>query len=324
MSETFKLGVAFHSFTEEYCSCAWSFEDLMELTAYLGRGVEIVGPAHQRGFPHLTNDFERLFKSAVERFELVPTCYGSYADPFMLPDRNLSEDELVAYTLPQIDAAGRLGFPIVRLQYFVYPVIERLLPLAEKLGVKLGYELHAPLTLEAERTRRLVEQVKDLRSPCLGIIPDCGIFGRSIPEFRIRAARARGVAPELLEQALACWKAGMEVGEARKRLLADGLPDKQFDVLEPFWGCVGQSDPRKLIEVMPHIIHLHGKFFSIVDGDEPDLLYEEVVTALLDGGYRGWMSSEFEGARDETNSFLVLQEHQHMIRRYIDDYRARA
>jgi hypothetical protein len=191
MSDTFRVGVTLHSFTNEYCSFKWSFEDMMQKASLLGRGVEIVGPAHHRSFPEVTDEFERVFKSSVERNGLTPTSYGSYADPFMLPGRDLTEDELVAYTIPQLKGAAKLGFPVVRLQYFVHPVIERLLPYAEKYDLKMGYELHTPLMIEAPLTQELIAQVKRISSPHLGLIPDAGIFTRSIPKFRIDGARER-------------------------------------------------------------------------------------------------------------------------------------
>src|SRR5579884_1457315 len=103
--KTFHVGVTLHSFTSEYCSFIWSFEDMMQRAALLGGGVEIVGPAHQRGFPELSDEFERVFKSSLERNRLTPTSYGSYADPFVLPNRDLNDDELVAYTIPQLNGA---------------------------------------------------------------------------------------------------------------------------------------------------------------------------------------------------------------------------
>src|SRR5438128_457539 len=165
----FHVGVSLHSFTNEYCSFKWSFEDMMQRAASSGGGVEIVGPSHHRGFPEVTDEFERIFKSSVERNGLTPTCYGSYADPFMLPGRDLTADEMVEYTIPQLKGAARLGFPIVRLQYFVYPVIERLLPYAEAYKVKLGYELHVPLMIEAPLTQQLIRQVEEISSAHLGL-----------------------------------------------------------------------------------------------------------------------------------------------------------
>jgi sugar phosphate isomerase/epimerase len=148
-----KLGVTLHSFTPEYITYKWSLEDMLQLVSVLGGGVEIVGPAHQRGYPYLTNEFERIFKSSVERWGLTPTSYGTYADPFMLKDRDLNADEMVDYMVPQLKSAAQLGFSIARLQYFSYTVIERLLPWAEKLNLKMGYELHVPLMIKSEKTQ---------------------------------------------------------------------------------------------------------------------------------------------------------------------------
>ena len=317
-TNTFRVGVTLHSFTNEYCSFQWSFEDMMQRAALLGGGVEIVGPAHHRGFPEVTEEFERVFKSSVERNGLTPTSYGSYADPFMLPGRDLTHDELVEYTIPQLKGAARLGFPVVRLQYFVHPVAERLLPYAEKYNLKMGYELHTPLMIEAPLTQALIAQVERLSSPHLGLIPDAGIFTRSIPKFRIEGARRAGVSEQLLQRAVELWKAKVELNQARAELKLLGADDRTFVTMEIFWGSFGHSDPASLARIMPFIVHTHGKFFSIVNGDEPDVRYEEYVKALIAGGYKGWMSSEYEGP--DTDSFEVVKAHQAMVHRYIAKY----
>ena len=313
----FRVGVSFHSFTEEYCALKWSMEDMMELAAQLGRGVEIVGPAHHRGFPDVTPEFVRSFHSGVERHGLIPVCYGSYADPFMRVDRDLSDDELVDYTLPQLRTAATLGFPTVRLQFFASRIIERILPLAERLCLKLGYELHAPLAFETDDTKRLIDQIHAIGHPSLGIIPDCGIFGRSIPKFRIADARARGIAPQIVQRALALWQEDAPLTASLSELTDMGLKTDDVGPIESFWGSICRSDPALLLEYMPLIVHVHGKYFSIHDGDEPDLRYRDVVAALVDGGYGGWMSSEYEGAA-VGSSFDIVRAHQAMVHRYID------
>lgn len=315
---SFKLGVTLHSFTNEYCSFKWSFEDMMQRAALLGGGVEIVGPAHHRCFPNVSDEFERSFKSALERYALTPTCYGSYADSFMLPDRDLSEDELADYTILQLKGAAKLGFPVVRLQYFVAPVIERVLPWAERLNLKLGYELHVPLDVDSSATQRLITQIRHIDSPHLGLIPDAGLFARSIPKFRLAWARARGVSEALLQNAVRLWQQKTPLEAAQQALAKLGADERIFSTLELFWGSFGHTDPASLAQIMPFIIHVHGKFFSIDNGDEPDIRYEEFVHALLAGGYSRWMSSEYEG--EDTDSFDIVDAHQTMVRHYIAGY----
>ena len=318
--QSFRVGVTFHSFTNEYCSYKWSFEDMMQLASLLGGGVEIVGPAHHRGFPYVTDEFERTFKSSVERYQLTPTSYGSYADPFMLPDRNLTPDELFEYTVPQIKGAAKLGFPVVRLQHFASVVAERLIPYAEKYNVKMGYELHTPLMIESARTQELLAQIKSISSDRLGVIPDCGIFARSVSKHHIEVARKTGVPEAIIGKALELWADKVPIDSAVERIRALGVEEKTITWIGMIWDTFGFSEPSALVDILPYVFHMHGKFFNIVDGDEPDLRYEEVVKTLVENGYSGWMSSEYEGGI--TDSFEVVRAHQKMVKGYIAKYQS--
>ena len=314
-NQPFKIGVTFHSFTQEYVNYKWSFEDMMEKASQLGGGVEIVGPSHHRGYPEVTPEFERIFKSALDRYQLIPTCYGSYADPFMLPDRNLTPEEIFEYTVPQLEGAARLGFPVVRLQYFASVAAERLIPYAEKLNLKMGYELHSPLMIESPTTQKLLEQIERIGSDRLGLIPDCGIFARSISEHHINRARESDVPEALIQKAVELWDQKIEEEEALEILVSQGADKNRLGVFGHFWGSFGFSEPSALADIKQHIIHMHGKFYTMVNGDEPNLRYEEVVKTLLDINYTDWMSSEFEGAAED--SFKIVQAHQAMIEGYI-------
>jgi sugar phosphate isomerase/epimerase len=295
-----------------------SFEDMMQKAALLGGGVEIVGPSHHRGFPEVTPEFERTFKSSLERNGLTPTCYGSYADPFMLPDRNLTPDEIFEYTVPQLKGAAKLGFPVVRLQYFASVAAERLIPLAEKLNLKMGYELHTPLTIESPLTQELLAQIRGLGSDRLGVIPDCGIFARSISQHHLNQGRKSGVPEAIIQKALELWGQKVTVYTAIEVVKPFGADERTLNWIEAIWGSFGFSEPSALAEIKDYIIHVHGKFYSIVNGDEPDLRYEEVVKTLLDINYTSWMSSEFEGGM--ADSFEIVQAHQKMVKGYIQKY----
>jgi sugar phosphate isomerase/epimerase len=320
----FRAGVTLYSFTNEYCTFRWSLEDCIEKASQLGagQGLEIVGPQAHREFPVVAPEFERRFKSAVERWQVVPTSYGSYADPGMIPGRSLTLDELVEYTVPQIAGASRLGFPIVRLQYFVDPVVERLLPYAEKYNVKMGYELHTPLILESQETQTLVAHVQKLQSAHLGLIPDGGIFCKAIPKAFVEEGKRNSVPGKILDRIQSLWKAKATEGQAQAEIKEMGGDQTAAIAVARSWGLFSQSDPKLLAGIMPYIIHIHGKFFGMEDGDEPSVRYEEFVRALVEGGYGGYMSSEFEGHQfsDETDSFNEVKEHQVMVRRYSAKY----
>ena len=65
-------------------------------------------------------------------------------------------------------------------------------------------------------------------------------------------------------------------------------------------------NPRRLLEFMPYIFHVHGKFYEMLDDyTEYSIPYDEVVSVLNEGGYSGYISSEFEGNRHIQDAFEV-------------------
>ena len=324
VTKSFQVGVTLYSFTNEYLSYKWSFEDLMQKAAELGpgQGVEIVGPQHHRCFPEVSNEFERIFKSSCERNHLTPTSYGAYADPGMVPGRSLTPDELVEYTIPQLKGARKLGFPVVRIQYFLAPVIEKVLSYAEKYKVKIGYELHTPLIIESPEAQAAVGQVKKLQSEYFGVIPDAGIFAKSIPKLVFQAAQRAGVPPKIMARLNELWTAKAEPAAAQAELKSLGADYQALGIAALCWDVLGHSDPKSLAQIMPYIIHVHGKFYSMENGEEPNIRYQEFVRALVEGGYKGWMSSEYEGHgfAPDADAFALVKAQQAMVKRYIAKY----
>ena len=93
--------------------------------------------------------------------------------------------------------------------------------------------------------------------------------------------------PELMQQ-LAAKKATVLSMDCLPRMLrADGVDEKKLSWVDQVWGSFGYSEPSSLVDIKDSIIHFHGKFFTIENGDEPDLRYEEVVKTLLEIGYTG-------------------------------------
>lgn len=316
----FQVGVSFHSFSQNYVNFEYSFEDMMEKAAELGGGVEIVGPSHHRGFPEVSDEFERTFKSAVKRYGLTPTSYGSYADPFMLPNRDLTPDEIYEYTVPQLIGAAKLGFPVVRLQYFAAVAAEKLVPWAEKLNLWMGYELHSPLTIESRTTRKLIDQIRRISSEHLGLIPDCSIFAGSVSQNHIKMGRKMGVPEDLLEEVLDLWNKSADVDDVINDFRSKGRPENWVSWVDMVWGGFGRSEPSSMLPIKDYIKHFHGKFYTLVDGDEPNLRYEDVVKTLIEMEYTGWMSTEYEGGH--TDGFAIAKAHQDMVKRYIHKYTA--
>ena len=271
----------------------------------LGPGLEVIAFQSFRGFPRISMELERRFLSLVDQHGWELSCLDGNVDVAVRADRLLDEDETVEYLAAQLETAGRLGFPVLRIQNQATPaVVERLLPLAERLHVKLGMEIHAPETVRSPWVLALRELYARLDSPYLGFIPDFGASTRGISPSVFEVFRAKGVSPDLLDRIAERWdELGAREFEAHEEIdnfigLAHslGAGDHAVNLAVFAVGIHGHQEPQDWAEIMTDVVHVHGKFFEIRDdGREPVVPVEELIDVLVEGGYDGYVSSEYEG-----------------------------
>ena len=125
----------------------------------------------------------------------------------------------------------------------------------------------------------------------------------------IEAYRRRGASDELLtrssssgtptttqgppaDQAQHGKRFGSFIGLAAR----NGRPDLGIDLGINGTGLFGPARVDDWLEIMPWIRHVHGKFFGIDEhGEEPSVPVRALVQMLVDNGYSGAISSEYEG-----------------------------
>lgn len=320
-----QLGVTLYSFNNDYYQYTYSFEDCMKQAGAIspGQGVEIVGPMFIREFPDVSAEFVARFRRAVDTYGLKPMAYGAYADYQRFTGRLATKQELSAYYGAQFRAAHQMGFPVVRVQPAA-PVFDDLLPLAEKLGLVMGIEVHAPTDIAHGPGLALVERVEQINSPHLGLVPDFGIFAqRCAPVYRRRFLEL-GVKSETMDLVEELWAEGIDIQGIQREVRKHDTSD--MALLAALESCVyfGHSDPKAWQGLVHRIVHIHGKFFHIDEnGDEPAVRYAEMLTVLRNGNYSGSMVSEYEGhhwAHTE-DAFTQIKRHQALVQRLWDSPR---
>ncbi len=333
MSEP-KLGTTLYSLTPEFHARLFTVVGLIDELGRrgLGPGLEIVGFQSIKGFPVISSEFERDFKEALERNALSPSCLGANVDIGRRVGEFMDEDEIVAYMEPQLEAAATLGFPVVRMQYSASPrVIERLVPLAERLGVAMGMEIHSPHSVSHPVMTALRELYDRLDSPAVGFIPDFGASVIRQPPLLFEAFERHGVPEEAVSALVAAWSAPGDPftrrNELRDRLEQLGVSGDHVTLAMKGMGLFGREDPSAWAEIGRYIVHVHGKFFEVDEnGDEPAVPYPELIRVLVDVGYDGFISSEWEGWHwiSGRDGFAVLEQHHALLRRLIAAETARA
>jgi sugar phosphate isomerase/epimerase len=296
-----RLGITLFSLTLEQRRPGADLRALVDAVAArdLGPGLETVAFQSLRGWPRLDDAAVREVRDIVDSSGLTPSCLAINNDLALYPGRLLSDDESYEYVAVQVRGAAALGFPAVRVGVETEPrILERLLPLAEQLGVKVGVEIHAPMTLDAPPVAALKELFTRLDTPWLGFIPDFSSSMRAVPDAVDDAHRAAGIAPELTSLAKKLWAepgpTATKFPELERRAAALGATEPEIGSLKMIFTMHGRMDPARWAEFFPHVVHVHGKFYGIEGGEDPSIDYPAIVRVLVEQGYTGFISSEYE------------------------------
>ncbi|MBN9605332.1 MAG: hypothetical protein J0G30_01815 [Actinomycetales bacterium] len=306
-------GVTLYSFTRAFHGREYDLEGLLRKVAAegFGPGVEVIGFSSIRDFPALDDRFVGWFRDLMAELDLVPTSLALNGDWAVDPRRIMSVDEVVDYMTPQVEAAARLGFPIARITPTSLPpeFMEKILPVAERCNVTLALEVHAHHHGKHEGILAMRDAFERIGSPMLGFTADWGATVVGFAPSLLEAYRRRGATPELLEEVAALWdrtyqegppvteeqhgeRFGAFIGLAHKH----GRPDLGVDFGINGTGLFGPAPIDTWEGIAPWIRHCHGKFFGIDEnGEEPSVPVRGLIEFLVQHGYNGAISSEYEG-----------------------------
>ncbi|MGY1672611.1 sugar phosphate isomerase/epimerase family protein [Geodermatophilus sp. SYSU D00710] len=295
----------------------------------LGPGLEMVAFQSLRGWPRPSAEQVREIRGVIDGSGLTPSCLAINNDLGLHPGRLLSDDESHEYVAVQVRGAAALGFPVARVGIETGPaILERLLPLAEELGVAVGVEIHAPLTIDAPPVAALAELFARLDTPWLGFIPDMSASMRAVPDAVDDAHRAAGIAPELTALTKQLWaEPGPTMAkfpELERRAAEAGATPPQIGNLKMLFTMHGRMTPERWAEFFPHVVHVHGKFYGIVEGPDgltdPSIDWPAVARVLREQGYTGYVSSEYEAHAysDRYSAFDQIRAQHDMLKRLLE------
>ena len=211
-----------------------------------------------------------------------------------------------------------------------YGIIERLLPIAAELGIMMALEVHTQDGVGADYQQKYIELAEKTNMPFVGLQADFSTFSYCMSTADItNAVATSGAEREILmaareeqrkayfggyemdKEAVAAEIEKMNPNDATRIALMRVLPNIKMpeNYVSP-WGRMGgggfgrRAKPsfKKLYEDLqtwaPKLVYVHGKFYDIDEnGQVDDMDYPAIFKALVDGGYKGYIASEFEGNR---------------------------
>jgi sugar phosphate isomerase/epimerase len=302
-----KRGVSLYSFQEEYFLRTLSLEDCIRVAGEIGaRGIEIIPEQSIPGFPTLTDDFVETWFDWMEKYGTTPVATDLFLDTKLHPDRWLTVDEQIASVHRDIDLAVRLGARIIRAIINTPPeVMEGAAPYAEEKGVRLLLEVHAPFHYRHPWILQHLEVMDRTGSPALGFMPDMGTYVKRFPRVVSERALRDGARPDLVDLIVKTYD---DQGDTHGLMdLVNYRNGGPVDV-----GLARQathyiwSEPKDMLDHMARIGHIQAKFYEMTDDEiEYSIPYDEIVPVLIEGGYDGYLSSEYEGNRHIQDALKV-------------------
>lgn len=325
--DPFSLGLTLYSASAEYRAGWYDFDGLLNRVAELGigPGIEIVASQVLPTYPNVTDDFVRSWQRAFDKHGFTASSFGANLDMGRRRDRDMTPDEEYEFTQTLFHGAKKLGFPLVRIQSAKPELLRRLLPLAEDLELKLAYEIHAPLGPNSPEIMKVRDVYAELDSPLLGFVADFSSTMHSMSPTLLRAVRRAGLDDEAVERLQGIWGTEAPMRVRQEEFIAylrgrDFDPARLGSFAHLAFNMHGHVSPKEWADIMPQIMHVHAKFYDIDEqGNEPAIDYPELVRVFVEGGYRGYWSSEWEGHAfaelGEVDPLLLVREQHDLIRK---------
>ncbi|MEY9951489.1 DUF6379 domain-containing protein [Leifsonia sp. EB34] len=325
-ADPFQLGLTLYSASAEFRAGWFDFDGLLDRVAELGigPGIEIVASQVLPTYPAVSDAFVATWREAFDRHGFDASSFGANLDMGRRRDRDMTPDEEFEFSDLLFRGAKKLGFPLVRIQSAKPDLLRRLLPVAEELDLKLAYEIHAPMGPNSPEIVRVRDVYAELDSPLLGFVADFSSTMHAMSPTLLRAVRRAGLGDEEVRRLQEIWATDASMRDRQQEFIGY-LNSRSFDPgrLGSFahlaFNMHGHVDPHEWSDIMPQILHVHAKFYDIDEhGQEPAIDYPELVKVFVEGGYRGYWSSEWEGHAfaelGEVDPLLLVRKQHDLIR----------
>lgn len=332
---TIKRGVSLYSYQDEYVRGILDLEGCIAAAAAQGAfGIETLAEQMMPGYPFpggpdLSAAFYDHWHILMERYETTPTVHDMFLDTKRYASRPLNHDEMVESLKRDIRHTAKLGAQGIRVIVNTPPeVVESAASYARDHGVWMGIEIHSPFSFDDEWIRKHLDVASRVGTDVVGCVPDLGIFVHRLPRVLVDRALRDGADPDTIHTIVDTYDSRGDVIGLFSQLEQKGVDPVTLGLARNATFMIA-ADPRCLVEHAEFIKHVHAKFYEMipVEGSsywhEYSIPYHLIIPALVEAGFEGYLSSEYEGNRHIEDAFTVdsvsqVQEHQRMLAALID------
>lgn len=345
MNYDIKLGVSLYSYQDNYYFHKHDLEGCIAAAAGSGAtGIEIMPEAMVPEWPYISDNFVDKWNGWMERYGVEPVCLDHFSDRAMWKNKQLSDEQLFERSIWYIKAANKLGCSLIRLLHNEHigvgispyrltdvKIVEKLLPICAEYGVTMALECHAPTTIDDPIHEPYLEVAEKLGLPFVGLMADFSSYEYCISSADVGQVVRKGGTEKIINfireiQKEAYYKGQPFVYEEIKDRVEKMKPneiDRKF--IEFHTKSTGPASYKVLKDYSSKLVYIHAKFYDIDEKGQVDNMdYPKIFQALKEGGYKGYICSEFEGNRRMNDIGWVdeisyIRKHQKLMRKCLED-----
>lgn len=249
-----------------------------------------------RSFPTPTDAEAEALRDALAAVGGRVSIVGASIDDWELPARRRSDAERLAFLLPQLHTAHRLGATGLRLPIGQAgpALLDQLLPHLHALDLVLFEEAQGRQTPSAQAAD--YEAIAAVDDPHVRLLIDISMLMPSLPPTYLDRLREGGIPTELLSQLTDEWRDPATHDAVMALLRSGGVPAPIHTLYMDMLVRFGRSESSDLRGILPLVGAFHLKFWDLDDTDaRVSAPIRALGAELADQDFCGTFTSEWGG-----------------------------
>jgi hypothetical protein len=286
--------------------------------------VELEAGQVWRSFPTPTDEDVDALRSDLMLAGGRVSVLGVSIDDYTSTGQRRTDDERLAFLVPQLQAACRVGAYGIRLPIGQagQSLLERLQPLLYELDLILFEEIQGQQTPQNPESAEAIQTIANFADPRLRLICDTSMLMPSLPPSYLERLRRGGVPGELVDRLSHSWRDPGTLDAVRAALSSNAVPPLTRTLFMNLLIRFGRSDVDDLRDIAGLIGGFHLKFWDLDDDEDRVSGPIRSVGRLLAGtNFRGALTSEWGGHEwlEGSNPTDVTRQHLALARAALAD-----
>ncbi|MGW4931039.1 restriction endonuclease subunit R [Agromyces sp. NPDC004153] len=242
---------------------------------------------------------------------------GASLDDWAGRARRRSESERLAFLLPQLHAARRVGASGVRLPIGQAgeTLLRWLLPSLQELDLVLYEEIQGQQTPDSPATAAAIDLIAGVDDPHVRVLVDISMLMPALPTTYLERLARADLPPDLLTRLATDWRDPATTGAVVELLRSGAVPPVIHTLYMNLLVRFGRSQASDLRDILPLVGAFHLKFWDLDDADgRVSAPIRDLGTLLAGSEFAGTLCSEWGGhewlddadAADTTRRHLTL------------------